>query len=59
MSLLVYNNLRSSFLKKVPIKYKGQAIKHIEATKSLLDTQTLSEEQLATIVAFYITKEEL
>lgn len=59
MSLLVYNNLRISFLKKVPIKYKEQAIKHIEATKSLLDTQTLSEEQLATIVAFYIIKEEL
>lgn len=57
MSLLVYNNLRISFLKRVPIKYKEQAIKHIEATKSLLNAQTLSEEQLATIVAFYIIKE--
>lgn len=57
MSLLVYNNLKISFLKKVPIKYKEQAIKHIEATKSLLNIQTLSEEQLATIVAFYIIKE--
>lgn len=57
MSLLVYNNLKTSFLKKVPIKYKEQTIKHIEATKSLLNIQTLSEEQLATIVAFYIIKE--
>lgn len=57
MSLLVYNNLKVSFLKKVPIKYKEQAIKHIEVTKSLLNAQTLSEEQLATIVAFYIIKE--
>lgn len=57
MSLLVYNNLKISFLKKVPIKYKEQAIKHIEATKSLLNAQTLSEEQLAAIVAFYIIKE--
>ena len=57
MSLLVYNNLKVSFLKKVPIKYIEQAIKHIEVTKSLLNTQTLSEEQLATIVAFYIIKE--
>lgn len=57
MSLLVYNNLKTSFLKKVPIKYKEQAIKHIEATKSLLNTQTLSEEQLTTIIAFYIIKE--
>lgn len=57
MSLLVYNNIKISFLKGVPIKYKEQAIKHIEATKSLLNAQTLSEEQLATIVAFYIIKE--
>lgn len=54
MSLLIYNTTRLAYLKKVPKQHKQQAIAHIEAAKKLLDSQTLSTEQLATIIAFYV-----
>ena len=54
MSLLIYNTTRLAYLKKVPKQHRRQAIAHIDATEKLLDSQTLSTEQLAAIIAFYI-----
>ena len=58
MDLTTFNYIKATYLQNLLPANQHRADAHIKNTCKLLGTSTISEEALATIIAYYITEED-